>query len=119
MPIVADYVIVSDAPVDLSGSSSHEFTFSIPPDALLSQKAILTFQLQTEGTPVNLDWNIHLNGGKIFHAIHKHRDFCAVQEVFSGSVLKKGSNTLIAALNALTTETLKISDIVVWFQHAA
>ena len=122
MPNVADYSIVSDGNVDLKigGDIDRTFDFNIPTTAVLNQSAILSFQLDTGtgGTPSGLKWRADINGTKIGGWTHNARDFCAVQEVFGGSVLKKGSNSATVTVES-GTGTLRVSDIVVWFQNAA
>jgi hypothetical protein len=134
MPNVADYVVVSDANLEITFPNLAGALFSIPSTALLSEKAILSFQLDTgvtsttittEGgpvvftpTPVNLKWKSRINGTKIGEAIHQGRNYCAVHEVFSGSLLHTGSDNQFDVSVESGTGTVRVSNIVVWFQHA-
>ena len=121
MPNVADYVVLKDGATSLQigGDIDETFNFSIPSTASLASSCILSFQLDTGtgGQPSALKWRFDINGTNVGGWTHNARDFCAVQEVFGGSVLQTGTNSATVKVESGQGKLL-VSDIIVWFQNA-
>jgi hypothetical protein len=117
MPTVSDYVVVADGTTTLQigGDVDQTFTFSVPANVNLGQRAVATCMIEVEGPPQGLAWNLRINGTQIIGFTHNQDRFSVIQEVFQGSILQAGPNNAIVTVTA-GTGRLEISDIVIHFQ---
>lgn len=117
MATVSDYAVVSDGTTTLQigGDVDQTFTFSVPANVNLGQRAVATWRLEAEGPPQNLAWNLRINGTEVVGFTHGQDRFAALQEVFQGSILRAGSNDATVTVTA-GTGRIEISDIVIHFQ---
>ncbi len=121
MPAVADYAILLDNQVALGvgGDVDHDVTFFLPGSAALDGRAVLTLQMEAED-PDNLRWDFRINGTQVAGFTHNTDRFCAIQEVVEADVLRSGGNSPNEARIRVEggQGTLKVSDVVLYFQNA-
>ena len=117
MPTVSDYVVVTDGTTTLETGSDIDqtFTFSVPSNVNRNQSAVATWRLEAEGPPRNLAWNLSVNGTQLVGFTHSSDRFSALQEVFSGSVLRTGSNQATVTITG-GTGRIEFSDFVIHMQ---
>ena len=116
MATVADYVTFGDDVVTLQVGSDIDNTFniSLPTNLNRDSNAIMTLKMEAE-SPKNLQWNAAVNGTELFNLTHNQDRFGAVQEVFSGSILKAGNNTVTVKVLG-GSGRLKVSDFALHHQ---
>ena len=118
MATVSDYAVVSDnaTVLEIGGDIDQTFTFAVPANVNLGERAMATLMLEAERAPQNLSWRLEINGERVITRIHNEDQFtAALQEVFQGSILRAGSNTATVRVTA-GTGRIRVSDIVIHFQ---
>jgi hypothetical protein len=116
MALVADYIVVHDAQFQLTPASpSRNFVINVPNNAALGSPAILSMMVKTISAD-DIDATIEVNGQAVTNFVNADGlNDRAIHEVFAGSVLNAGNNTVAFDLTA-GTGTLQLSDVIVWFQ---
>jgi hypothetical protein len=116
MPRVADYVILSDAPVELKigADIDKDFDFSLPANAHLGSRAILACILDPAKAE-DLNVKLSINGKSVLDLELDTGVYRTVHEVIQTDILKAGANTATFKLVS-GKGTLTVSDIVLWFQ---
>jgi hypothetical protein len=95
MPTVGDYVTFGDADVvlQIGADIDNTYTVTLPSNLNRNSTAIMTLQMEAE-SPNNLRWNMAVNGTTLRTFTHNTDRFGTIQEVFSGSPLNVGANTV-------------------------
>jgi hypothetical protein len=115
MSRVADYSIVEDKKLAVSGVVSRDF--QVPPNVNPGSSGIVSFVVTRTDDVEDGSLSIKINGVSVYNATYS-ADFGldrGVQEVFGPDILKSGKNQMEINMNP-GGGTVEISDIVVWFQ---
>jgi hypothetical protein len=117
MATVGDFVTFGDNPVILKIGADVDRTYSItlPNNLNRNQNAVIAWRFEAEANPSSLNWKMEINGTQIVSFTHNEDRFCALQEVFSGSILNSGANNVTVTVLGGTGQ-IKVSDYTVHFQ---
>lgn len=121
MATVSDYAVVSDGvtALEIGGDVDQTFTFVVPANVNLGERAMATLMLEVDRSPQNLSWRLEINGTQVITLTHNEDRFAAaLQEVFQGSALRAGNNTATVTVTG-GTGRIRVSDIVIHFQVEA
>ena len=114
---VGDYVVVSDnvKTMRIGGDIDETYSFSLPANLNRDARAVATWQFEADDDPDGLKWKLEINGSAIASYSHSSDRFCALQEVFAGSVLNVGANSARVTVLGGGGQ-IKFSDFVIHFQ---
>ena len=119
METVSDYAVVSDGVtvLEIGGDIDQIFTFAVPGNVNLGERAMATLMLAAVRSPQDLSWELQINDRQVITRTHNEERFdAALQEVFqSRSILRVGSNTATVRVTG-GTGRIRVSDIVIHFQ---
>lgn len=118
MATVSDYAVVSDGvtALQIGGDVDQTFPFAVPDNAILGERAVVSFMLEADRAPQNLSWRMEINGTQVIGPTHNEDRFtAALQEVFQGAILRVGTNNVTVRVTG-GTGRIRVSDIVIHFQ---
>ncbi|MGH8895593.1 MAG: hypothetical protein ACRDZ4_00900 [Egibacteraceae bacterium] len=114
MPLIADYVILSDDFFVLEKAGAKEnLLFTLPSSAHLDSPAILFFKVVSLD-PVDLKFRVFVNGSEQQWAKYSAGAVCSLHEVVEG--LNAGDNTVTFEFQS-GEGTLRIGDVALWFKR--
>lgn len=116
MPNIADFRVVTDATSSLvrGGTNFVRAKFNLPNTLVPDESGVLFFRIEAEH-PEGLKYEISINSKNVITLTHNQERFGSIHEVINANVLRIGENQFMAV--ATDGEgTLKISDVVVFFQ---
>jgi hypothetical protein len=119
MPLVADYGIISDDLIKLGSTLNddlQELKFALDnPDP--GSRAILAFNLSPDGA-ANFKLEVQVNDKIVKTLTYNGGAHMTVHEVIPAKLLKPTDNEIQFKALAANSGSIKIGDIVVWYQHA-
>ena len=111
---VAHYVVVRDN--EFSGGG--HFRFTLPENAALTGRSILTWHLLEIYGEGPIGYAVHVNSHQILTQLLEPRIWNAtVTETFPASHLQRGNNTV--AFSLTSGGNLRVSDVVLWFEASS
>jgi hypothetical protein len=125
MAEIADYQIITKGPFTLSdGSPQKDLPFDLPLNISTSAGGVLGFVVADVsaglfGAATSVSFEIRANDLGLTSYTLKTGAICSLLEAFSGGGgnLKIGSNKLAFKVTKSNLASLKISDVVLWFQR--
>ena len=119
MPTVSDYAIVANSHKTLqqpAGDRDVTYDFTLPSNLNQRGRAVATWLFDTDSLPNGLRYHVLINGTELTDYTHSGVDmFATIQEVFSASVLKAGTNEALVEIIG-GTGRIQVSSFVVHFQ---
>jgi hypothetical protein len=120
MQLLADYGIVSDGQITLTTTAPDDFKqlplFNLDkPDS--GSRAILMFNALLQSVD-GFAYNVKINGTEVFNATYFNHGFFTIHEVIPAGLIKATGN--IIQFKALSSDSgsVKIGDVIIWYQHA-
>jgi hypothetical protein len=118
MPRVADYGIITDGKITLTSTAPGDFQevkFNLD-SPHFGSRSILAFNLDLVDAD-GFKFNVKVNGKQVFDATYSGGMFFTIHEVIDANLLKANDNVIqFKALNH-NTGSVRIADIVLWYQH--
>lgn len=116
MATLSDYVVIIDGTATMvrGGTNYYRQTFNVPNNLNQSAKAIFMYRVEADNAN-DLKYTMDLNGQDVLTLTHSTNRFGTIHEVISGTAIRTGENKFQVVATG-GTGTLKVSDVVVFFQ---
>ncbi|EAW38161.1 hypothetical protein [Lyngbya sp. PCC 8106] len=118
MPNVTDYKVLRDSAFTLNVNQERTLNSFSLPGGLADDPAILSFMIDPSNNASNLKLEVEVNDQRVYSITASGTSLRTILEPFSvNSLNQNGSNTVQFRVDSGTAGSVRIDNVIIWFQR--